>query len=288
MESKITIFNLFYLPLLAKFAIIFYYKSAELELTWDPLGESCHEMIIAEQSLISQQPLGFAAFIGLSHKYVNDEWRESFRGDSCVKHANGEGMETPLSFHSTTRNESGITNDKTVSNIISKEESDIPSLLLGRGSSSISGYQCKAAPLVTNSQPKVTESVATSSGKEQSPKRLDPRAAAWEIIELSNSRIGSNPSSLLYSSLRGNIDQSRVVDSLTATTGRYGRNRQLISSPAVMALNDSDAMSCPEDTVGSFMMLRFSETTPERKRESEEEDANLRNGGKCAGPSYIT
>ena len=246
---------------------------------WDPLGESYHEMIVAEQSLISKQPLGFPAFITLSHKYVTDKWRESFRSDSWIKHVNEEGMEMPLSFHSTMKNKAEIT---TISNI-SQGESDIPSLHLGHRTSSSSGYQCKAAP--TNSQPKLTESDAASgsTSKEQSPKRLDPRAAAWEIIELSNSRIGSNPSALLYSSLRGNRDQSGVVDSLTATTGRYGRNQQLISSPAVMTLNDANAISCPEDTVGSFMMLRFSETTPERKRVSEDEDANLRNGGKCAG-----
>jgi hypothetical protein len=281
MESKISIWNFFtfYWPNL----VFFYYNSAELELTWDPLGESCHEMIIAEQSLISKQPLGFAASITLSHKYAASRWRESFRSDSWVKCANEEGMEMPLSFHSTTRNESvGITNNKTVSHIISQGDSDIPSLHLGvtTGSSSGSGYQCKAAPLVTNSQPKLAESV--SSNVEQSPTRLDPRAAAWEIIQLSKSRVGSNPSALLYSSLRGNRDQTSVADSLTATTGGYGKNRQLISSPTVMALSDASATSCPEDTVGSFMMLRFSETTPERKSNPEDEDANLRNGGKCA------
>ena len=248
---------------------------------WDPLGESCHEMIVAEQSLISKQPLnGFAAFISLSCKYVTDKWRESFRSESWVKRVNEEGMEIPLSFHSTTRNEADIT---AISNIL-QGESDIPSLPLGHRSSSSSGYQCKAAPTI--SQPKLIESDAASgsTSKEQSPKRLDPRDAAWEIIELSNSRIGSNPSALLYSSLRGNRDHTGVVDSLAAATGRYGRNRQLISSPAAMALNDANVMiSCSEDTVGSFMMLRFSETTPERKRESEDEDANLRCGGKCAG-----
>ena len=248
---------------------------------WDPLGESCHEMVVAEQSLISKQPLGFAAFITLSHKYVTNMWREHFKSESSVKRANEEGMEMPLSFHSTTRNKSQTTINQTVSSVLLQGESDIPSLHLD---SSSSGYQCKAAQFVTNSQPKLTESEsdASSSGKEQSPKRLDPRAAAWEIIELSKSRIGSNPSALLYSSLRGNRDQDRVVDSLIVTSGRYGRNRKLISSPVVMALSDANGVSCPEDTVDSFMMLRFSETTPERRRESENDGDNLRNGGKCA------
>ena len=247
---------------------------------WDPLGESCHEMVVAEQSLISKQPLGFTVFITLSHKYVTNKWRESFKSESSIKHANEEGMEMPLSFHSTMRNESQTTINQAVSNIL-QGESDIPSLHLG---SSSSGYQCKAAPFVTNSQPKLTksESDASSSDKEQSPKRLDPRAAAWEIIELSKSRIGSNPSALLYSSLRGNRDQERVMDSLTVTSGRYGRNRKLISSPVVMALSDANSVSCPEDTIDSFMMLRFSETTPERRRESENDGDNLRNGGKCS------
>lgn len=284
MESKISTFNLFYLHV-NRFAQFFLILSAELELTWDPLGESCHEMIVAEQSLISKQPIGFAALIqALSHKYLASKWRESFRSDTWVKHANEEGIEMPLSFHSIIRNESGTTNNKTVSNI-SQGESDIPSLHLRDRSSS--GYQCKAAPRVTNSQPKMTESVAASNSNlkaEENPKRLDPRAAAWEIIQLSNSRIGSNPSALLYSSLRGNRDQPNIVDSPTATTGgRYGKNRQLISSPTVMALNDANAMSCPEDNVESFMMLRFSETTPERKRKSVDEDTNLRKEGKCDG-----
>ena len=231
-------------------------------------------MIIAEQSLISKQPLVFAGFITLSRKYAAGKWRENFRSDSWVKSMNEEGMEMPLSFCSTMREESEATVIKTVSSL-SQGDSDIPSLSLAH---STSGYQCKAAPQVPHSYPTSTESDATNS-KEESPKRLDPRAAAWEIIELSNSRIGNYSSSLLYSSLRGNIDQSSgVVDSLTATSGRCGRNRQLISSPAVMELNDVNGTSCPEDTVGSFMMLRFSEATPERKRESEDEDCN---GGKC-------
>ena len=248
-------------------------------------------MIVAEQSLISKRPLGFVAVITLSRKYLASKWRESFRSDSWVKHANEEGMEMPLSFHSIIRSESETASSKTVSNI-SQGESDVPSLHLRDRSSS--GYQCKAAPHVTNShhQPKVTESVAASStnlrAEDGSPKRLDPQAAAWEIIQLSNSRIGSNPSALLYSSLRGNRDQTNIVDSLTATTGgRYGKNRQLISSPTVMALNDANAMSCSEDNVESFMMLRFSETTPtptpERRRKSVDENTNLRKEGKCDG-----
>lgn len=235
-------------------------------------------MIVAEQSLISKQPHGFVAFITLSHKYAGGRWREIFRADSWVKSINEEGMELPMSFCSVTSDESETTLNKPVSNF-SHGDSDIPSLNLGHRTA---GYQCKGAPLVPNPHPTSTESDPTSS-KEQSPKRLDPRTAALEIIELSNSRIGNYPSALLYSSLRGDRDQnSGIVDSLTATSGRYGRNRQLISSPVVMALNDANGTSCPEDTVDSFMMLRFSEFTPERKRESEDEDANLRNGGKCA------
>ena len=256
--------------------------SAELELTWDPLGESCHEMIVAEQSLISKQPFEFAAFVTLSRKHTSGKWRESFRSDSWVKSVNEEGMEMPLSFHSAMREESEKT--KTVSNL-PQAESDIPSLNLGHRSEYTTGYQCKALTLVaSNAYPKSTESDVSSS-KEHSPKRLDPRAAAWEIIELSNSRIGSNSSAILYSSLRGNRDQTKVVDSLTATSGRYGRgNRQPFSSPVVTALSHADdtCAGATEDTVGSFMMLRFSGSTPERKRESEDENTNSRNGGKCA------
>lgn len=181
-------------------------------------------------------------------------------------------MEMPLSFQSTTRETSEMT--KTASSIPTQSESDIPSLNLRQRSISVSGYQCKAAdPPVSNPPPK-----PVAVDEEQSVKRLDRRAAAWEILELSNSRIGSNPSSILYSALG---DSVRAAHSLTSTAGRHrAKNRQQLYSnlsPVASNLNFADS-ACPEDTVDTFMMLRFAELTPERKRPSED-DTDLKNGG---------
>ena len=252
--------------------------SAELELNWDPLGESCREMMVAERSLISKQPFELPAFIDIQH---STKLMECFERDSLVKIVNEEEAELPLSFNSVFEN----SEHSNISSNIQLGQSDVPFLNLGSRYDRVqpsSGYQCKAKVSMPNLCQK-SQSVdshkstlmATSSShqvsaldsskvfNDQHLESTDPNTAAWEIIQLSNSRVSdNNSSSRLYSSLynfRCDGDKRVISESLRTMPRRCNIN-SAHSSPE-LALNIAEV----EGELGSFMMLRFPGSTPERQ-----------------------
>ena len=269
-------------------------SSSELELTWDPLIESCHEMILAEQSLISDLPFDLTTPVTYSGKHTAlSRWRECFKIDSWVKSVNEDGAEMPLSYNSITESsepKGTAVHSSTAQHI--HVQSDIPSLNL------VSDYRCKPATSTSNSsrqnslatKPQDNESVFPSGVSSK-----DQRSAAWEILELSNSRVSSRSSSALqfFSSSLGNTcskiaDAQRTVETFRSVPHGLGgyRNRQF-SSPVAEPTSSEG-----EGELGSFMMMRYSELTPKRGREglaTEESDQcdSDTNGGMFDEESYI-
>lgn len=252
--------------------------SAELELTWDPLGESCHEMIVTEQSLISKQPFHLGNIISFRRKRIlSNKWMEHFQCDTWIKSVNDKGVEMPLTFHSLTTDSSRSTTSTTTTvPSLQQAQSDIPSLHVDPSYPPLpSGYRCKPSMATSNNLNThlKTQSMESKISEDQHPdsKFSDPRATAWEILELSNSRVSSRNSSLqLNSSLYGlrRDKDSRVSGCLGRSIPRgYGQRSELFASP-VATIKDIDG------DVGCFMMMRAPGSTPERKIETEVQNEN--------------
>ena len=248
------------------YSFVLLLNSSELELSWDPLTESCHEMSLAEQSLISHFPFDLTSTINFSGKYaVSTNWRECFKIDSWVKSVNEDGAEMPLSFNSITETSQSKGVPVHAGAIQHTHvQSDIPSLSLA------SGYRCKPTTTASNSSHQI--SLATSSQVNESSfpdgeRSKEQRSAAWEILELSNSRVSNRSSSALqfYSSSLGKdkiADAQRIGETFRSIPRGLGgyRNRQFSSPVAEQSSGDG------EGELGSFMMMRYSELTPERGR----------------------
>ena len=238
-------------------------SSAELELTWDPLTESCHEMILSEQSLISKQPFDLSTFVAVSSKHkVSGNWKERFEYDSWAKSINEDGAEMPLSFSSMTNS------SQRKSTVVDTSDgrhahSDIPSLNL------VSGYRCQPTSNKSSRRKSLSNGSQVDDVSVSDNSCKDSRSAAWEILELSNSRVSSRSSSALqfYSSSLGHkiADGQRTTGETfrTLPRGLGYRNRQF-SSPGAAELSDVG----DDEELGSFMMMRYSESTPERREEA--------------------
>ena len=238
-------------------------------------------MIVAEQSLINKQPFDPTSFVSISRKFMSTKWRESFQQDCWVNSVHEERVEMPLSFHSTEES----TKSATFVSSAQQSQSDIPSLNLGSRHEYAQppfGYHCK--PLMgTSTSHQKSHPTESKSINDQCSESTDPRATAWEILELSNSRVNSGNSSLrLYSSLynfRCDTTPSTVESQRTVSHG-YTQSTRHVASP-LTSLDDGDG------NLGCFMMMRLPGSTPERHRPKETEsmdqsrkDEADANGGK--------